>query len=627
MDDARFQVLYDFQVRDERLERSAKLLDSINQNVERMGTSLLRLERGSGSAFGRIGEHADRSKRSMLDLASAVYVVRGAFDIARSTIGTAVNALGQFGDTSIKAFGERTSTIRGYTTFLNGDRGQAELEFYRAQQFAQKTDFTSQTIEQGQSRLLAQGFRGHDLYATLFAASDLAAASPDDKNETLKHLVKGFTDVKAKGHLQGEELTTQFAEAGLNLVLVKEELRKSLGLKNIGAVDKKISAGKVSADVALPAIQRAILAQLHTTKAGEFATSSAGSLTSLISNRDEAFANLAKSFDADQALPAMERYKKALTDQTAGLDINNQRGRNAALVLQDLANASISAKAGLSELETAFTDSFTASYASQLRRDGRDFNAESTTTALHNLGDAIGKLGGVAAIAIGSTNGLVANLAQRVANVITHDTGILSALSNGDYGTAAKLAAENLYNRTPAGAIAQRTGIIGGAKDIRDDIRDRLYGQLLGGDSDDDLTAQTSADAQRRAVARLSGGNPTIPRLVAEDRRKSSQTADAKASQTADAKAKREAGYNVPIWHYEPGAGGSSTLSASALNAVVASQVSGGGSDRQRPINVEKIEIVVNGATQSPQDIAHAVHEELVTKLRSLPRAPSLRQR
>jgi len=33
MDDARFQVLYDFQVRDERLERSAKLLDSINQNV------------------------------------------------------------------------------------------------------------------------------------------------------------------------------------------------------------------------------------------------------------------------------------------------------------------------------------------------------------------------------------------------------------------------------------------------------------------------------------------------------------------------------------------------------------------------------------------------------------------
>lgn len=614
MDDARFQVLYDFQVRDERLERSAKLLDSINQNVERMTAGLLRLERGSGSAFGRIGEQADRSKRSVIDLAGAVYTVRSAFDIARGTIGAAVNALGQFGDSSIKAFGERTSTIRGYTTFLGGDKGQAELEFYRAQQFAQKTDFTSQTIEQGQSRLLAQGFRGKDLYATLFAASDLAAASPDDKNETLKRVTMALGQIKAKGKLQGEELTGQLAEAGLSTTLVREEIRKALGLKNIGAVDKKISAGEVSADVALPAIQRAILAQLHTSKAGEFATSSAGSLTSLISNRDEAFANLAKSFDADKAIPAMDRYKKALSDQTAGLDINNQRGRNASLVLQDLANASINAKAGLSELETAFTDSFAASYARQLGRDGRDFNTESTTTALHNLGDAIGRLGGVAAIAIGSTNGLVANLAQRGANVITHDTGILNALNNGDYGTAAKLAAENLYNRTPAGAIAQRTGIIGGAKSIRD----RLYGQLLGGDSDDDLTAQTSADAQRRAIARLSGGNPTIPRLAAEERRK--------ASDTASAKAKKEAGWNVPIWHYEPGAGGSSTLGASALNAVVESQVAGGGSERARPINVEKIEIVVMGASQSPQDIAHAVHEELVTKLRSLPRAPSLRR-
>ena len=59
---------------------------------------------------------------------------------------------------------------------------------------------------------------------------------------------------------------------------------------------------------------------------------------------------------------------------------------------------------------------------------------------------------------------------------------------------------------------------------------------------------------------------------------------------------------------------------------MVESQVAGGGGERARPINVEKIEIVVMGASQSPQDIAHAVHEELVTKLRSLPRAPSLRR-
>ena len=119
---------------------------------------------------------------------------------------------------------------------------------------------------------------------------------------------------------------------------------------------------------------------------------------------------------------------------------------------------------------------------------------------------------------------------------------------------------------------------------------------------------------------------PTDDQLKELQRAKDRASAGIAAS-AAGGRRKADPGWNVPIWHYEPGAGGSSTLGASALNAVVASQVSGGGSDRQRPINVEKIEIVVSGATQSPQDIAHAVHEELVTKLRSLPRAPSLRQR
>ena len=620
MDDARFQVLYDFQVRDERLERSAKLLDSINQNVERMGTSLLRLERGSGSAFGRIGEHADRSKRSMLDLASAVYVVRSAFDIARSTIGTAVNALGQFGDTSIKAFGERTSTIRGYTTFLNGDRGQAELEFYRAQQFAQKTDFTSQTIEQGQSRLLAQGFRGHDLYATLFAASDLAAASPDDKNETLKRLVKGFTDVKAKGHLQGEELTTQFAEAGLNLVLVKEELRKSLGLKNIGAVDKAISSGSVSADVALPAIQRAILAQLHTTKAGEFATSSAGSLTSLLSNRDEAFQNLSKAFDADQALPAIGRYKKALTEETALYDVNGKKGKDLALVLQDIANATTNAKAGLSELTAAFTDSFSESYAQQQRRDGRDFSTEFTTGALRNLGEAIGRLGSIASVAVGSTNGLVANVAQRAANVVNHDTDLFSALDQGKYGTAAKLAAEGLANRVPGLSLLKYLPepLVGRY------IYNRTHGDLLLGDTDESLANATSQQTQDNAAnrANLSAGKY---RFTASDIFK----AERRAADAADKKAKKARGFDELLTNYESpafqgkGIGGSAT-GVDAIGSVVDNALSSGRSDQRAIIVNQQVNITVP-SSEIAQRLAGELRnarDSIADELRTLSRAP-----
>ena len=597
MDDARFQVLYDFQVRDERLERSAKLLDSINQNVERMGTSLLRLERGSGSAFGRIGEHADRSKRSMLDLASAVYVVRSAFDIARSTIGTAVNALGQFGDTSIKAFGERTSTIRGYTTFLNGDRGQAELEFYRAQQFAQKTDFTSQTIEQGQSRLLAQGFRGHDLYATLFAASDLAAASPDDKNETLKRLVKGFTDVKAKGHLQGEELTTQFAEAGLNLVLVKEELRKSLGLKNIGAVDKAISSGSVSADVALPAIQRAILAQLHTTKAGEFATSSAGSLTSLISNRDEAFKNLLKSFDADEALPAIGRYKDAIRDQSSQLDIATRSGKNMALVLQDISNQAIDGKAAWTEFSTGFLESFGRTYTSTLRTINPS-SIDDSSRSIETFGQSIGKLGSVTAIAVHSFDGL----ATRIANFADMVTG-------------------ESYERRKREQIEsdQKTD-----EDVRTAALKRLSAAGL------TLGNYTTADIFTPGAANFlqTYGPPTPSDDQLKELHRAKERAGNKlTAAVAGGKSKAEPGWNVPIWHYEPGTGGVAVQGAASVNSIVESQVGGGAAPgRDMRVVIEHLDININGASQSPQDIAHAVHEELVSKLRSLPRAPSLRR-
>lgn len=616
MDDARFQVLYDFQVRDERLERSAKLLDSINQNVERMTAGLLRLERGSGSAFGRIGEQADRSKRSVIDLAGAVYTVRSAFDIARSTIGAAVNALGQFGDSSIKAFGERTSTIRGYTTFLGGDKGQAELEFYRAQQFAQKTDFTSQTIEQGQSRLLAQGFRGKDLYATLFAASDLAAASPDDKNETLKRVTMALGQIKAKGKLQSEELTGQLAEAGLSTTLVREEIRKALGLKNIGAVDKKISAGEVSADVALPAIQRAILAQLGTRRAGEFSTSSAGSLTSLMSNVEEGRANLLKSFDADEAMPGIGNLKKSLERLGKVFDASGKSGQQLSLTMQALGNTVVNARSLMTDFQASFLDSFGRTFTEELSTSGFSTSGFGSIQAeLQHLGDALGQLGTAAAKAFVGVNSLGGGLDGLTGGVL-RQVDMLNSLLGGDYKSFARGAARNLSNIPGLGILNNLAGKVGAhfvAGEGEDYAYDyRQYKRSLEGE----LGATDGSLPGGGSVAR----NPLDPRIDFGKIRA------ALAAKTGSGKSKADPGWNVPIWHYEPGAGGSSTLGASALNAVVESQVAGGGSERGRPINVEKIEIVVMGASQSPQDIAHAVHEELVTKLRSLPRAPSLRR-
>jgi len=619
MSDERFQFLYDFQVNDQKLDRTAKLIDQLNLGLERSTRALRGFETASGS-FNRIGDGAKGATSKVLDLAAALQV---AGTVARA-VGGGVSAvyagLDRFGDNFIKAAGERTGTIRGYTTFLDGDKRLAELEYYRAQQFAQKTDFTSQTTEQAQSRLLAQGFRGKDLYATLFSAADLAAASPDDKNEALKRITTAEAQIKAKGKLQGEELTGQLAEAGLNTTLVKEEIRKALGLKKIGEVDKKISAGEVSADVALPAIQRAILAQLHTTKAGEFATGSAGSLTSLLSNRDEAFQNLSKAFGADQALPAIGRYKKALSEETSLYDVNGKKGKDLALVLQDIANATTNAKAGLSELTAAFTDSFSDSYVRQAVRDGRDFDTEFTTGALHNLGEAIGRLGSVAAIAVGSTNGLVANIAQRSANVVNHDTDLASALNNGKYGTAARLAAESLSERVPGFALLKYLppSLVGRY------IYNRTHGDLLAGDTDESIANQTSAATQDNAASRTNLGAGKY-RFTATEEFK----AQRRAAEAADKKAKKARGFDELLTNYESpafqgkGIGGSAT-GIDAISSVVDNSLSSGRTD-QRAIVVNQQVTITVPSSEIAQRLAGELRnarDSIADELRTLSRAP-----
>jgi len=618
MSDERFQFLYDFQVNDQKLDRTAKLIDQLNLGLERSARALRGFETASGS-FNRIGDGAKGATSKVLDLAAALQV---AGTVARA-VGGGVSAvyagLDRFGDNFIKAAGERTSTVRGYTTFLDGDKRLAELEYYRAQQFAQKTDFTSQTTEQAQSRLLAQGFRGKDLYATLFSAADLAAASPDDKNEALKRITTAEAQIKAKGKLQGEELTGQLAEAGLSTTLVREEIRKALRLKNIGEVDKKISAGEVSADVALPAIQRAILAQLHTTKAGEFATGSAGSLTSLLSNRDEAFANLSKAFDADRALPAIGRYKKALSEETSLYDVNGKKGKDLALVLQDIANATTNAKAGLSELTAAFTDSFSDSYVRQLVHDGRDFNTEFTTGALHNLGEAIGRLGSVAAIAVGSTNGLTGNLAQRAANTINHDTDLVSAIDSGKYRTAARLAAENL-DRVPGLSLLKYLPIplVGRA------IYNRTHGDLLAGDSDESIANQTSSATQDNAANRTNLGAGKY-RFTATEEFK----AQRRAAEAADKKAKKARGFDELLTNYESpafqgrGIGGSAT-GIDAIGSVVDNSLSSGRADQRAIIVNQQVTITVP-SSEIAQRLAGELRnarDSIADELRTLSRAP-----
>lgn len=377
--------------------------------------------------------------RSFTELASALSLVERSFSAAGRVWG-AFDAAGSY---AISAMGQRTATMRAFTQ-LTGSRKQGELELYRGQQFSQKTDFTAEQIEKSQTRLMAQGFRDKELYGTLFAAADLASMMPGNKNETMDRITMALSQIKSKGKLQGEELTQQLAEAGLNTTLVKQELMKSYGLKSTQDVDKLMGKGGVSADVALPAIQRAILAQLGTTKAGEYSAGSAGSVTALISNRDEAIKNVLKGFDADEHLPAMERYKKVLTEQGKLFDLNSKTGQQLSLVMQDLANTAVNGKSAWAEFQAGFIESFADSYTQSMGKNGRAFDTEGTTQAMRNLGDAIGRLGSIASTAIGSSNGILGLAAQLSANVINRTSKIATDIGEGNYADALRGAGQNM---------------------------------------------------------------------------------------------------------------------------------------------------------------------------------------
>lgn len=421
-----------------QLPQAIALLSQLDQRLSSIDSGLNRFLTGA-QKMQRFGGAVAGVTRSFTELASALSLVERTFGAA-SRIWGAVDAAGSY---ALSAMGQRTSTMRAMTQ-LTGSREQAGLEFYRGQQFSQRTDFTSEQIEKSQTRLMAQGFRDKELYATLFAASDLAALMPGNKNETLDRVTMALSQIKSKGRLQGEELTQQLAEAGLNTTLVKQQLMGAYGLKSTQDVDKLMAKGGVSADVALPAIQRAILQQLGTTKAGEYAAGSSGSVQALISNREEAVKNILKGFDADENLPAMERYKKVLTEQGKLFDLNSKTGQQLSLVMQDLANTAVDGKSAWAEFQSGFIESFADSYTQALSKSGRSFDTEGTTLAMKNLGDAIGRLGSIASTAIGSTNGIVGLAAQLSANVINRTGKIATDVEAGNYADALRGAGENL---------------------------------------------------------------------------------------------------------------------------------------------------------------------------------------
>lgn len=335
-----------------------------------------------------------------------------AFGIASVAIGATIMAvkkgaqeLSEAGDKIIEYFSERNNSLRIYKTLL-GDTERAEKEYRKAGVLAQKTELTQGQVQFAQQRLITQGFRGEkELDRALLSVMDVATATPTNRREmVMNSMLNAFK--KMKGRDKTSLMEMKELGRGVQESLIFEELAKIKGVSVkdiIGDPSKKgkskgmISKGMISGEEGIVATQRAIMRQFNTKALGEFAVAGAGDLKALISNQEEAWENLAKSFDAN-TLPGIEKYKKSLQGLVNVIYDAEKGGGRLKEVVQDFGNTVGNVRGVFADFTASFLESFAESYVQQLKdmgysTDEEQKKFEGISAAAINFGSVLGGLG------------------------------------------------------------------------------------------------------------------------------------------------------------------------------------------------------------------------------------------
>lgn len=426
-------------------------LDNIGGKLSGVASQLLKL----GDSYNKSGADAtkstgaaaqgfsqlDRSVGNSTGVLKVFGVAAGAafaavtigFEAIKSGATAAAAALADLDSKAVKAFGERTATLRAYTTIL-GDAKQANIEYGKANELASKTELTSASTLKAQQALIVAGFRGADLTNALTASMDVASTKqPEERELTMERMGRAFSQILAAGKLRGQELN-QLAEAGVN----RGQVLELLGKGNAAAGEKAMSGGQVTAQQGIAAVQQAILQTLGTQKLGQFATGAAGSLAGQLSNRDEALDILLKSFEGE-TLPAVKAYKLALADQTAQLATSSETGKGLVMMLSDFASITTNVKALWTDFTTGFLETFVSSYNAARENSGAFVAA---TDGMKALGQTLGEVGGlVGTVADGFERMLAAisPLASWLSNFLSKTGEALSEFDKGNFKAAFSL--------------------------------------------------------------------------------------------------------------------------------------------------------------------------------------------
>ncbi|MCW2789195.1 MAG: hypothetical protein JWP56_1498, partial [Aeromicrobium sp.] len=158
-----------------------------------------------------------------------------------------IAAVALLGGAGLKTAADLEQSQIGFETML-GSAQKADAFLAQIKRTAANTPFELKGLTQTSQKLLAFGFDAKEIIPTLTTHGD-ASAGLGRGAAGLDQIATAFGQIKTKGRVQGDEIL-QLTEAGIPAMQI---LRNQLGL-TATEYDRLQRAGKISADVALPAL-------------------------------------------------------------------------------------------------------------------------------------------------------------------------------------------------------------------------------------------------------------------------------------------------------------------------------------------------------------------------------------
>ena len=294
-------------------EKAAKGLTRAREKEEKTAALAAKSAKGLGPRGGKArapGDLGPALPRTLVPTLGGMATVAGGFILAKAAqvaADIAARIAQAFVDGAKAAFQAATfrqNTERGLAVVLKSASAAKAVYEQGIKLAAELGTGTKETLS-GLQSLIARGFPVDDAVAFTRAMADLQVVNPAANVESLLY---NIAKIKGQGKVQGDELNA-LAEAGLNLGQIFELVAKQSG-KTVPEIQKMLAAGKLTADMALPAILASVEA-LTGKPLGRTAKEASVSLAGL-AKRLENIGDLLYVADFDKASQNIEDFARPL---------------------------------------------------------------------------------------------------------------------------------------------------------------------------------------------------------------------------------------------------------------------------------------------------------------------------